>query len=99
MPAPLHGQVAVSGTAQKLDSSGVAPVAFTIKAPASNSATAYIGASSVTTSNGFPLEPGDDIGYETLSQIGQPLYQMRPSDFYVVGTSGDVVGWIGSPAS
>lgn len=100
MPAgPLHGQVALSGSAQQLDAADTAGgcVAFTLKAPLSNKASAFVGASAVTTANGYFLDPGDEITYERLAQNGQPLYQLRPSGFFAVGTAGDVVCWLASP--
>jgi hypothetical protein len=43
------------------------------------------------------MDPGDEFTYERIQQNGQPAYQLRPSDFYAVGTSGDVVTWLASP--
>lgn len=100
MPAvPLHGQVALSGSAQQLDASDAAGgcVAYSIKAPLSNLQPAFIGGLAVTSGNGYQMDPGDEVTYERLSQNGQPLYQLRPSAFYAVGTSGDRVCWLASP--
>lgn len=100
MSAPITGQTgALSGTAQRLDSNNTAAgcVAFTIKAPATNANTAFIGGSGVTTSSGHALDPGDVYVYERKLQNGQPQYVLRPTDIYVVGTSPDVVTWFASP--
>lgn len=99
MTVPLHGQIAVSGSAQQIDPSQIAGActAFTLKAPLSNSKPVYIGSSTVTASNGFQLDPGDELTYERASQNGQPFYQIRPADLYVVGTSPDTVSWLASP--
>ena len=99
MPSPLTGQVALSGAAQQLDSSGAAGncKAFSIKAPLSNAKPAYIGPAAVTSGNGYQLDPGDEMSYERIAQNGQPNYELRPSDFWVVGTSGDLVAWLASP--
>lgn len=99
MPAPLHGQVSLTGTAQQLDSGNTANncIGFSIKAPQGNTTRAFIGAAGVTTSNGYTLDPGDEITYERTDQNAGPRYQMRPSDFYAVGATGDVVTWLASP--
>lgn len=99
MSVPLTGQVAVSGTAQQLDSGSLAAACaqFIIRAPASNAAAVFIGGPSVTSGTGFQLDAGTDVTYERLSQNGQPAYQLKPSDFYAVGTSPDVVTWLASP--
>lgn len=96
MPSPLSGQVSVTGTAQALSASSVNVTAFTIKAPASNAASVYVGGPSVTTSTGFALDPGDSLDYQRQQENGQPTLQLNPSDFYVVG-SGGVVTWLASP--
>jgi hypothetical protein len=92
----LHGQVALTGSAQQLDPNGTSGSAsvFIIKTPVSNAAKAFVGSSSVTTSNGHIFDPGDELSYERISQNGQPGYQQRVSDFWVVGTTGDVVSWL-----
>jgi hypothetical protein len=97
MPTPLTGQVAISGTAQPLSATTIPANAYTIKAPASNAHSVYLGAASVTASNGFVLSPGDELVYERRNQVGSPSYQLQVSDFYVLGTSGDVVAWLASP--
>jgi len=96
MANPLHNQVSLSSSAQQVDPQQTASgcTVFMIKAPLSNAQPAFVGASTVTLSNGHQLDPGDQITYERDSQTGQPQYQMRPSAFWVVGTSGDVVTWL-----
>lgn len=96
MPAPLTGQVALSGTAQQLATTTTQNVkAFTLKAASSNLQPAYLGAAGVTTSTGYRLDPGEEFEYER--QLGGTLYELAPSDIYVVGTSGDRVSWFASP--
>ncbi|MDE2102255.1 MAG: hypothetical protein KGL39_33730 [Patescibacteria group bacterium] len=96
---PLTGQVAVSGTAQQIDPNQTASKcrAFTIYAPKGNSAGVFIGASGITSSTGHQLDPGQSFTYERRSDNAQPFYQLRPSDFWVVGTSPDKVSWLASP--
>jgi hypothetical protein len=97
MSVPLTGQLAVTASAQPLAAAPVPCVAFTIKAPSSNGHSVYLGASNVSASNGFVLSPGDVFTYERRSQVGSPAYQLQVSDFYALGTSGDVVSWLASP--
>lgn len=98
MPAPLTGQVAITGSAQALSASPITCQAFTIKAPVANANPVYIGASGVTTGTGYQLDPGDDFEYQRLSLQGQARYELSPSDFFAVGTAGsDKVTWFASP--
>lgn len=99
MAAPLYGQLTMNGSAQRLSNPTVEISAFTIKAPSTNTLPVYIGDASVTTSTGHVLAPGDEFQYERLQQNGLPVYQLRPSDFYVVGTASDKVSWLASPAN
>lgn len=99
MGVPLHGQVSASASAQQLTSNTSQVAAFTIKAPASNTAPVFIGASAVTTANGHQLDPGDTVDYQVEVQNGQTRLELRPSDFYVVsaGSGTTVVTWLASP--
>ena len=97
MPAPLYGQVLVNATAQVLSTQPQEMIAFTIKAPLSNTNPVWIGDQSVTTSTGHQLDPGDELTYERVSQNGQPQYVLRPSDFWAVGVAPDRLTWLGSP--
>lgn len=97
MSAPLYGQVAVSGTAQVLVATARDVTGFTIKAPASNVLPIFLGDKNVLTTTGHQLDPGDSLDYERLNQNGQPVYQLKPSDFWVVGTAPDIVTWLASP--
>lgn len=97
MTIPLHGQVAVSGSAQQLSSAAIDCAAFSIKAPYTNTHPVLIGSSIVSLTTGDFVDPGERITYERFDQNGQPRYNLRPSDFWVVGTSGDSVSWLASP--
>jgi hypothetical protein len=99
MAAPATGQVTLAAGAKTLSSAQVNCVAFTIKAPATNAKTAYYGASTVTTSTGMALDPGESVTYQRNFQNGNPAYPLGPSDIYVCGTSGDVLTWFASPAT
>jgi hypothetical protein len=92
--APVSGQITVSGTAQQLSATAVGGSALLLKAPASNANAVYIGPSTVTTSTGFPLDPGEDFTIEHRSQNGLPKYETTAADLYVVGTASDKLGWI-----
>jgi hypothetical protein len=96
MPAPLAGQVAVSGTAQQL-SAPIGSNAFTIKASTLNAHSVFVGPQTVLLSTGFELSPGDTFDYERSDLSGQPRFQLNVSDFWVIGTSGDMVSWLASP--
>jgi hypothetical protein len=93
----VTGQVALSGTAQACSATVVTGNGWVIKAPATNAHNAYIGPAGVTTSTGHVLCPGDEFPYERRDQVGAPTFDLRVSDFYAVGTSGDVVTWLASP--
>lgn len=58
-----------------------------LKAPLANSATLYIGKSTVSSSNGLPLEPGESIN---VSQF------LAPEKLYIRGTLGDKIAYLGS---
>lgn len=96
MPNLLTGQVTMTGSAVRL-TTPIQVTAYTIKAPSTNAATVYLGPSTVTTSTGYPLAPGDSLEYECGDQTGQPNLQLKPSDFYAIGTGPDVVAWLASP--
>jgi hypothetical protein len=60
MPSPRTGQVNLGATAQQLSTTS-GGAAFVIKAPLSNLNPAYVGPSTVTTANGYQLDPGDEL--------------------------------------
>lgn len=97
MSAPLAGLISVTGSAQVL-SSPVGVQAWVLKAPLTNSNPIFIGPSTVTTANGYQMDPGDTFEYERITQSGAPKYELGPADVYVVGTSGDKATWFASPA-
>lgn len=97
MPAPLHGQVNVTGTAAAITATPTLTAAFTLQAPLTNANPIFVGASTVTTTTGFQIDPGAAIDYEHNDQHGQNKYVLNLSDFYVVGTTGDKLTWLGSP--
>jgi hypothetical protein len=91
--------VNVSGSAQALSATPVACSAWVLKAPLSNANPIYIGPSTITTSTGYQLDPGDEFQYERNAQAASPVYQLSPQDIYVVGTSPDKAVWFASPSS
>lgn len=94
---PLHGQVALSGSAQPLSTTALTSKSWILKAPTSNAGPAYMGGPSVSSSNGHQMDPGDEFEYELRYFQGEPFYPLQPSDIYVVGGSGDKVTWLASP--
>lgn len=95
MAAPRCGQVTVSGTAQALSSSAVPTEEYVVKAKSTNVGPVYLGPSTVTTANGHFLEAGESIGLVVDISSGQPKFEVRPHELYVVGTAGDKVSWFG----
>lgn len=97
MPTPIHGQVTMTGSAVQLSATPIICQGYTIKAPVTNAASVYIGASTVTTANGFQLDPGESFDYQNSTQHGNPAFQLNISDFFAVGTGPDKLTWFGSP--
>jgi hypothetical protein len=99
MPKPITGQAVGVGlsTPVALSATPVSCVAFSLKAPLSNAAAIYLGPATVTSATGYQFDPGDEISYQTINQAGQPIFQMQPSDFYMVGTGPDKVVWLALP--
>ena len=97
MSAPITGQVSLSGTAQVLSGPLPQVTAFSIRAPTSNAHPAFIGAAGVTSATGYQLDPGGRYDYERSNRNGLPAYQLTISDFYTVGTGGDLITWLASP--
>ena len=64
------GQVTLTTSAQRLSDFG--GLLVRIKALSTNAGSIFIGKAGVTTSNGFELQPGDDLGtvpFENLNQV------------------------------
>lgn len=81
---PFSFGVATIGTTRAALAGSFTPLntGITIKAPSGNSGTVYIGDSTVTTSNGYPLAAGDSVQvpasdlanvYAVASGAGQPI--------------------------
>lgn len=88
------GQVSVSGVAAVLSATVVECKTFILKAPKANTGVIYFGDSTVTTANGFPLSAGDEFEFAFVVKNGEPVFDLLPSDIYVVGTSGDKAAWV-----
>ena len=98
MSAPLTGQVTVTSTATQIAPASTGQVtAFTIKSSQTNTTTVYIGPAGVTPSTGYDLDAGETFEYERSTLQGQNKYELRPSDFYVVGAGGGTISWLASP--
>lgn len=88
-----HGQVTVTSTAAPLTTdTGINTSTLLIKAARSNSTDIYVGTSGVTTSTGFPLAAGEELRVVFSDRQGETA-DVKPSQFYVVGSSG-TVAWI-----
>ena len=87
------GQIVASASAAPLTTQAVTPTAFFIKASAANTSTVYVGPAGVTAATGFAMEPGDELTYDGRPmQIGA-MYDLLPSQIYVVG-SGGTLSWL-----
>lgn len=89
-----YSQVAVSGTAAQLSTdASVEASIILIKPLSTNVNDVYIGDANVTTSTGYPLAPGEVYRLVYTNQAGTGVVDLKPSDLYAVGTSGDRVAW------
>jgi hypothetical protein len=88
------GQVTVSAVAQQVSSADGEYSAYILKAKASNAATVSLGDSTVATGTGFLLEPGESFAYGVQVESGEPVFDVRLQDLYVIGTPGDTVSWL-----
>lgn len=75
-----------SGSAEQIHSANAPCQGALIKAPSTNSATVYVGTSTVAatygaTHSGYPLDPGDSVGVPCRNA----------SEIYLIGTTGDKV--------
>jgi hypothetical protein len=83
---PLNGQVTSTGTAVVLGS-GALVNGVIVQALAANTTNVYVGSSSVTSSNGFQLQPGQATSVAVANL----------SDVFIISThSGDGICYIGS---
>jgi hypothetical protein len=88
----------ITGTAIQVAPANTAnPTAWVLRVPRANLNAVYVGPLGVTSATGCILEPGDSFDFEKHHENGKPIYQLRPSDVYVVGTTGDKASWFGSP--
>ena len=88
------GQVVVSGVAQRVTAVTDEHSAYILKASALNAAAVAVGDSSVATSTGYLLEPGEALSYGSENESGEPVFDVKLSDLYVIGTAGDTVSWL-----
>tara|TARA_Y100000310_G_scaffold286920_1_gene311485 strand:- start:124 stop:426 length:303 start_codon:yes stop_codon:yes gene_type:complete len=87
--------VAVSGTAAQISTSGATVVRIMFLALEANSGIVYVGMSTVTTSNGFPVVVGMVPELATTKWIDCSPGGVKLSDWYAdAATSGDDVAWI-----
>lgn len=92
--ALLGNQITISGTAQRLTSGSEQVETLLLKAHASNSGDVYVGPSTVTTSNGYPISPGEEF---TIGPAHGGLKRTeQPSEVYAIGTTSDKLSWVGT---
>jgi len=94
----LTGQRTLTASAQQLTESPQAPgaEAYVFKAASSNAGNVYVGDSTVTTSTGYSVEPGETLEMTKQLSIGKAIFNIPLSSLYVVGATGDVVSWVAS---
>lgn len=97
MASPETGLITAGASPAPLSSVPITAVAYTIKAPSGNSGTVYVGPAAVTTSTGFPLDPGESFDYFRNDQLAKPALQVNVQDWYAVGNGTDKVAWVASP--
>lgn len=91
------GQVTISTSAQALRTPPLEAEGLLLKARSSNSGVVYLGTSTVTTSTGYALEPGESLEIsKQLSPAGSALFNIPFSSIYVIGTTGDKLTWLAS---
>jgi hypothetical protein len=95
MANPHTGQVTISASPQRLSGTITTIDEYIVKVPSTNAGPAYVGDSAVTTSTGHILEPGDTLTLVVDVASGQPKFEVRPHELYVVGTAGDKISWFG----
>jgi hypothetical protein len=88
------GQTSITASAQQLTTSRLETDDWSVRALSTNVGNVAIGPSGVTTSTGYLLEPGDEFSFGSIIAAGHPVYDLRPDELYVVGTSGDKVTWL-----
>lgn len=88
------GQVAVTGAAQAISTDSNEYSAYIIKASMNNAAAVRIGDSTVTLGTGYFLEPGEALPYGFENEAGEPVFDVKLQDLYVIGTTGDILSWL-----
>jgi hypothetical protein len=81
----LNGQVTANGTATAFPS-GVLSNAVVLTSLTTNTSTVYVGGSGITSASGYPLIPGQSIGY-VVSNL---------NDVYYLGASGGTIAYTGN---
>jgi hypothetical protein len=88
----LHGQVPVGASELPLTSqSGIEAKQVVFKAPSTNTASVYFGNTGLSTSTGYPVEPGEE---KVFTLQGLPKFALVPDRLYLVGTAGDKLAWL-----
>ena len=89
----VQGQLAVTGTGQPLTTARTpAREVLLIKAHTTNADPLFLGEAGVTTSTGYPIQPGAEF---RITSSGPLTLNREPWRIYAVGTQGDRLSWIG----
>lgn len=89
------GQVTLSASPQVLSAAVIECKTFILKNVKTNTGTVYFGDSTVSATTGFPLAPGDEFEFAFSVKNGEPVFDLLPSDVYVVGSvNGEKASWV-----
>lgn len=91
--APVTGQVSVTATRAQLSSTAYEAGLLYVQAHPENSEEVYYGDSTVTTSTGRTLQPGETYVVTYVNKPGEVVIEPRTDKIYVLGTTGDKVTW------
>lgn len=84
----------MTGTAVQLTSASLEADQIVVRAARANADSVYFGLAGVTSTDGFELGPGETFVFDNELRAGEVPYDVRPSDLYFDGTSGDKVSWL-----
>lgn len=88
------GQVAITAAAQALATDTNEYTTYVVKASSLNTGNAALGDSTVAAATGLLLEPGESFTYGVDNEPGEPVFDIKLQDLFVVGTLGDTVSWL-----
>lgn len=86
----------MTGSAVQLTSTPYEASMILLRSHRSNLGLIYIGPSGITNLTGYEaMAPGESFTIENSTRITDSFLDIQPHMVYVVGNSGDHVGWLG----